>query len=73
MIIDKNEFIDRLTRAYEMEEDMAGALIDLCEPSVLPTEISNDLRERLRKILLGIKADTLRHKTIVEGILENLK
>lgn len=71
--MDTNEFRDTLNRAFEMEEDMAGALIDLCEPEGLPPEIPDGLRARLRKILLSIKEDTVRHKTVVAGILDSLK
>jgi hypothetical protein len=66
--MDKEYFIDKLQRAQEMEEDMAGPLIDLCQPDVLPQEIPAELRQRVRKILLSIKADTIKHKRIISGI-----
>ncbi|MBF0121814.1 MAG: hypothetical protein HQL21_00220 [Candidatus Omnitrophica bacterium] len=58
-------FLDRLERAYQMEEEMAGTLIDLCHPKALPEDIPVDVRKRIQTILLSIKADTLRHKDII--------
>ena len=70
--MDKDEFIDRLNRAYEMEEGMAGELIDLCQPDALPAHIPPEVRERLRAMFLSIQADTLRHKAVVAEIMSSL-
>ena len=66
------EFLDKLNRAYIMEEEMAGELINLCHPQFLPDDLSKDARKLIEGILLGIKADTLRHKKIVSEIRESL-
>jgi hypothetical protein len=69
--MDNQEFLDKLRRAYMMEEEMAGELIDLCQPKFLPEDLAEETRRRLEGILLGIKADTLRHKKIVKEIIED--
>ena len=63
--MNKEEILDRLNRAYAMEEEMAGVLIDLCYPRTLSDDLSEGVRKRIEDILLVIKADTLRHKKIV--------
>jgi hypothetical protein len=68
--MDKQEFLDKLKRAYMMEEEMAGELIDLCHPKFLPEDLPKETAKRLEGILLGIKADTLRHRKIVAEIIE---
>lgn len=67
--MNNDEFIDKLKRAYMMEEEMAGALIDLCAGEVLPDDLPEQERARIKKILLSIKADTLRHRRIVSGMI----
>jgi len=68
----KNSFFDDLKRAYEMEERMAGVLIDLCEPAMVESDSSNPKMKEIRSILLHIQKDTLRHKEIVQGMLSEL-
>lgn len=65
-------FIDDLKRAYEMEERMAGVLIDLCEPAMTEDDHANETVKKIRKLLLPIQKDTLRHKGIVQEMLEEL-
>jgi len=67
------ELIDKLTRAYEMEEDMGGVLIELCGVKALPDEIPLAVQERIIRILESIKNDTLRHKQIVLDLKESLQ
>ena len=62
-------FLDKLKRAYMMEEQMAGMFIDLCQTEDLPLDLSEAKRKRLEHVLLGIKADTLRHKKILSKIM----
>lgn len=65
--MDNIELLDRLKRAYTMEEQMTGLLIDLCQPEVLPDSLSAEIRQRITNILHSIKIDTLRHeKDILE-------
>jgi hypothetical protein len=68
--MDKTEFLDKLKRAYTMEEEMAGNLIDLCHPGSLPEDLPKETLKRIEGILLSIKSDTLRHKKIVTEIIE---
>ena len=70
--MDNSELQDRLDRAYIMEEEMAGALIDLCHPESLPKDLSKDVRKRISDILFSIKTDTLRHKKMVLEMKEKL-
>jgi len=70
--MDNEEFLDKLNRAYIMEEEMAGILIDLCHSKSLIYDLSEEERRQIEGILLGIKADTLRHKKLVSDIRETL-
>ncbi|MFA5144530.1 MAG: hypothetical protein WC723_00765 [Candidatus Omnitrophota bacterium] len=70
--MNNKELQDKLNRAYVMEEEMAGVLIDLCNLESLPDGLPEEARKRIKGILLGIKEDTLRHKKIVSEIKENL-
>lgn len=66
------ELLDKLNRAYIMEEEMADMFIDLCHPKSLPDDLPEEARKRIEDTLLNIKADTLRHKKIVSEIRESL-
>ena len=68
----KDIFFDDLKRAYEMEERMAGVLIDLCEPAMVESDSSNPKMKKIRSVLLHIQKDTLRHKEIVQNMLSDL-
>ena len=68
----KGELLDKLKRAYLMEEEMAGVLIHLCQPASLPDDLPEKTRKHIERILSSIKADTLRHKKIVSEIREKL-
>jgi len=66
---EKDSFFDDLKRAYEMEERMAGVLIDLCEPAMMKDNASDPKIRKIREMLLRIQKDTLRHKEIVGNML----
>ena len=70
--MDNEELLDKLDRAYIMEEQMTSLLIDLCQPEVLPSDLPEGARKRIESILSSIKADTLRHKKIVLEVKEKL-
>lgn len=70
--MDSEELLDKLDRAYLMEEEMAGMLIDLCRSGSLPDDLAEETRKHIGGLLLDIKADTLRHKKIVSEIREGL-
>ena len=66
----KDGFFDDLKRAYEMEERMASVLIDLCEPVMMEDNVLDPDIKKMRGMLLQIQKDTLRHKEIVQNMLE---
>ena len=72
MKIGKEELLDRLKRAYEMEEVMADLLTALAMPHVLTSKIPEQNRQKVHKMLAIIHADTLKHKKIVSGMIKNL-
>ena len=65
----KDNFFDDLKRAYEMEERMAGVLIDLCEPAMTESDSIDPKVKKIRGILLQLQKDTLKHKEIVQKML----
>lgn len=70
--MDKEDLLDKLNRVYQMEEQMTGLLIDLCQPEILPSDIPVGVRKRIESMLASILADTVRHKKIVLDIKESL-
>jgi len=68
----RNSFFDDLKRAYEMEERMAGVLIDLCEPAMVEGDSHDERIKQIRSVLLRIQKDTLRHKEMVQNMLAEL-
>jgi len=66
----KDSFFDDLKRAYEMEERMASVLIDLCEPAMMEDNVLDPEIKKMRGMLMQIQKDTLRHKEIVQSMLE---
>ena len=70
--MDNGGLLDKLNRAYAMEEEMAGMLIDLCQPASLPDDLPEETRKHVERILSIIKTDTLRHKKIVSEIREDI-
>lgn len=68
----ENTVLNDLKRAYEMEERMAGVLIDLCEPAITDADSGDENVRKIHRILLGIQRDTLKHKEIVLDMLTKL-
>ncbi|MFA5272494.1 MAG: hypothetical protein WC412_09200 [Candidatus Omnitrophota bacterium] len=66
------EFLDKLNRAFEMEEEMVSKLIELCQQESLSAILCGKDRQFVEKTLSIIRYDTLRHKKIVSGIKEGL-
>ena len=66
------EFLDNLNRAFEMEEIMAGHLIDLCRAESLPRELSEQDRAYFNRVLTGIRKETHRHRQTVLEIINRL-
>jgi hypothetical protein len=72
MKISEEELLERLRRAYEMEEVMAGLLTALAAPHVLTSNIPERDRLKVHKMLTIIHADTLEHQKIVSGMIKRL-
>lgn len=72
MTISKIELLDKLRRAYEMEEVMAGLLTDLVAPHVLTTDVPEEKRQKIQKMFALIHEDTLEHQKIVSGMIQHL-
>jgi hypothetical protein len=68
----KDSFFDDLKRAYEMEERMAGVLIDLCEPAMVEGDSRDPKMREIRRLLLEIQKDTLGHKEVIQKMLAEL-
>ena len=50
MEIAKEELLDKLRRAYEMEEVMAADLLDLALPHILPKNVSEEKRSKVHSL-----------------------
>ena len=72
MKLRKKEWLDKLKRAYEMEEVMAALLTDLAMPHVLTSKSPEQERQKVRKMLALIRADTLEHKKIVAEMIRTI-
>ena len=72
MEIAKAELLGKLKSAYEMEEVMADLLTALALPNVLTGQIPEPDRQKVHKMLALIRRDTLEHKKIVSGMIEDL-
>ena len=72
MKIGKEELLDRLKRAYEMEEVMTDLLTDLTGPHVLTSKIPEQDRQKVHKMLSIIHTDTLGHQKVVSSMIKRL-
>jgi len=73
MKFNKEQFLDKLKRAYEMEEVMASVLLDITGSDVYSKDIPFKDQEEITKALLQIKSDTLNHKNIVRSLIQKFK
>ena len=71
--MDKEELLDRLRRAYEMEEKMVVSLIDLLQPELFSEDIDPKKSKQIQNIILSIKKDSSRHESIVGKMIKELK
>ncbi|MEW6009340.1 MAG: hypothetical protein AB1629_06885 [Candidatus Omnitrophota bacterium] len=67
----KDEFIDKLERIREMEEIMAGVLIEISQEGSL-RDLQDENKDTIKELLISIREDTLRHKRIVSEILREV-
>ncbi len=68
-LMDKAYFIDKLTRASQMEEEMAGLLIGAIEADQLLSDLAPEARDRISVVLKGIHEDTLRHRQTAQDLI----
>jgi hypothetical protein len=71
--MDMKKFRDLLTRAFEMEEVMAGRLAGLTALECLHVITDKKKKHFVLKTLLSIRRDTRRHHRIVKKILFQYK
>ncbi len=72
VILNTSDFIDKLRRAEQMEEEMAGQLVSLCHPEALSDSIPADSRTRIKSCLETIRLDTQRHARIVSEMISQI-
>lgn len=67
--MEKTQLADKMRRAYEMEEVMAGELLDICRKESLIDKLPPAVQEKFRRAFAQVREDTERHKKIMEGLL----
>ncbi len=71
-MLNTSDFIDKLRRVGQMEEEMAGQLVNLCHPEALAESIPADSRIRIKACLDTIQRDTQRHARFVSKIISQM-
>ncbi len=72
MEIGKAELLDKLKRAYEMEEVMASALLELADEPILGDDVAQEEKNRISGVISTIKNDTLEHRKIVSDLIKRV-
>ena len=72
MKITKPELLDKLRRAYEMEEVMAADLLELARPYALKEDVPEEKRNKVQVVLSIIQSDTLEHRKIVYDLIQKI-
>lgn len=72
MKISKKELLDKLRRAYEMEEVMAADLMELARPYVLREGVPEEKRKKVHAVISIIQSDTLEHRKIVHELIQKV-
>ena len=70
--ISKTELLDKLRRAYEMEEVMAADLTSLAKTCALKEDVPDVKRTRVLAVLSIIQSDTLEHRKIVHDLIQKV-
>jgi len=68
----RKELVDKLTRAYEMEETMASMLLEVIQQLLPSIGLSQEKKKRVMELFSSIQSDTLRHKAAVAKVVEQL-
>jgi len=71
--ISKAELLEKLKNAYELEEVMAGLLTELAGSHVLTSKIPLQDRQKVRRLLSIIHADTREHEKLVFRMIAGLQ
>ena len=69
----KEEVNDLLRRVYEMEETMAGELLELCCDKIPISGVTEQAGQAIAGYLGVMRSDTARHKDIVKELLAKYK
>lgn len=72
MKIAKAELLDKLRRAYEMEEVMAADLMTLAQDCVAKSDVPEEKRNKAQAVIAIIKSDTLEHRKIVHDLIKKV-
>lgn len=72
MAITREELLDLLKRAYEMEEVMASTLLELAEKPISGDNISQEAKNKISGVISVIKNDTLEHQKIVSELVKRV-
>lgn len=65
----KSQYLDRLRRAFDMEEMMAEAILSLITRELPATQLPESAKARIFECLEILGKDTARHKNTVAGLL----
>ncbi len=72
MAISKEELVDKLKRAYEMEEIMADILIGLCQFEEGSDNLPDEVRRKIHQTMLVIQKQTWKHRDIDAELLRQI-
>jgi hypothetical protein len=72
MAENKDQILDKLSRAFEMEESMGSKLLELCDLKESIPGLAESARQQIQEALNKIQADTIRHKKAIMEILNTL-
>lgn len=64
------ELVDKLRRAYEMEEVMVGMLFDVIHKILPVPGLSEEKQKKVAELLATIQQDTLSHKKVVSELID---
>ncbi|HOD11908.1 MAG TPA: hypothetical protein PKO44_02260 [Candidatus Omnitrophota bacterium] len=68
----REELVDKLTRAYEMEEMMASMLLEIVAQLLSQADIPAQQKSKAKELFFSIQSDTLTHKKTIAKVIEQL-
>ncbi len=72
MPMTREELLDRLRRAYEMEEVMVPALVGLIDGHTLYEGIPSEKKTKVLGTISILKKDTLEHRKIIADLIQRI-